>query len=373
MRAFLDPPLYSRGFERGFGTLYTAVYRPGELVVGLSLAGRDLAAVVRRVRRGASTQCRSSPILRRHERQPRRSGRRDRLRAGGRRHRVRPRASPAGRRRRHRPRRPAGLVGRRRLRGHRVAARRPAPPRSTGSPRSPRPSRRPRSCSCATRAVCTWTIPPSRYLPELRRAESPFGAIETVTLRRMLSPRVGADGRPARHRLDRPLYQGDPAANLARAAELGTSVPPNTQQKYSNLAYQLLGEVVTRVSGVPYAEYLRANVLDPLRPVRHRRSSRSPPASPRGGRPGTPPGVQRRPDVARSIGAKLPAEGGLWSCVEDLARWISFQLREDGATARGAQVLAGTTLAEMHRRATWATRRGPRRGRSAGTRSARTT
>jgi predicted choloylglycine hydrolase len=32
VRAFLDPPLYSRGFERGFGTLYTAVYRPGELV-----------------------------------------------------------------------------------------------------------------------------------------------------------------------------------------------------------------------------------------------------------------------------------------------------------------------------------------------------
>ena len=31
--AFLEPPLYARGFDRGFGTLYTAVYRPAEGVV----------------------------------------------------------------------------------------------------------------------------------------------------------------------------------------------------------------------------------------------------------------------------------------------------------------------------------------------------
>jgi len=42
------------------------------------------------------------------------------------------------------------------------------------------------------------------------------------------------------------------------------------------------------------------------------------------------------------------AEGGLWSCVEDLARWLSFQLREDGGPRKDAQVLAGPTLKEMH-------------------------
>jgi predicted choloylglycine hydrolase len=30
VRAFMEPPLYARGFDRGFGTLYTAVYRPAE-------------------------------------------------------------------------------------------------------------------------------------------------------------------------------------------------------------------------------------------------------------------------------------------------------------------------------------------------------
>jgi predicted choloylglycine hydrolase len=31
--AFLEPPLYADEFERGFGTLYTAVYRPGSRAV----------------------------------------------------------------------------------------------------------------------------------------------------------------------------------------------------------------------------------------------------------------------------------------------------------------------------------------------------
>jgi len=37
-----------------------------------------------------------------------------------------------------------------------------------------------------------------------------------------------------------------------------------------------------------------------------------------------------------------------WSCVEDLAKWLSFQFREDGGARKGAQVLAGDTLKEMH-------------------------
>ena len=39
------------------------------------------------------------------------------------------------------------------------------------------------------------------------------------------------------------------------------------------------------------------------------------------------------------------AEGGLWSCVDDMARWVSFQLEPEV----GADVLDAATLAEMHR------------------------
>jgi len=37
------------------------------------------------------------------------------------------------------------------------------------------------------------------------------------------------------------------------------------------------------------------------------------------------------------------AEGGLWSCVEDLGRWLSCQLADD------PKVIARQTLEEMHK------------------------
>jgi CubicO group peptidase (beta-lactamase class C family) len=125
-------------------------------------------------------------------------------------------------------------------------------------------------------------------------------------------------------------------------------VPPSTQQKYSNLAYQLLGEIVARVSGTTYVDHVRRAILEPLgmgrsafEPLPEHLAVTA--ATGYAGRlfsddldvAATPPSVW--------------AEGGLWSCVEDLARWVVFQLREDGGTRGGDQVLDGATLREMHR------------------------
>src|SRR5262249_36059901 len=106
--------------------------------------------------------------------------------------------------------------------------------------------------------------PAVAHLPELKGAESPFGPIETVTIRRMLSHDSGLAGEPPDTDWTIPEYEGDAARNLARISETGTKIPPNTQQKYSNLAYQLLGEIVTRVGGVPYPDYIRTNIWEPL-------------------------------------------------------------------------------------------------------------
>ena len=43
--AFLEPPLYATEFARGFGTLYTAVYRPGSRAVTYRWPQRELAPV----------------------------------------------------------------------------------------------------------------------------------------------------------------------------------------------------------------------------------------------------------------------------------------------------------------------------------------
>jgi D-alanyl-D-alanine carboxypeptidase len=189
--------------------------------------------------------------------------------------------------------------------------------------------------------------PAVAHLPELRGAASPFGAIETVTIRRMLSHESGLTSEPPGTDWALPAYEGRVDRNLARVAEIGTRIPPNTQPKYSNLAYQLLGEIVARTSGSPYAEYVRAAILEPLGMA----------AS--GFEPLPEALVSRRATgyAGRFLSDELElavtpptvwAEGGLWSCVEDLARWLSFQLREDGGPRKDAQVLAGQTLKEMH-------------------------
>ena len=68
--------------------------------------------------------------------------------------------------------------------------------------------------------------PAVTYLPELRGAASPFGAIETLTIRRMLSHESGLQGDPPGTDWAVPTYEGIVARNLERIAEIGTKVPP---------------------------------------------------------------------------------------------------------------------------------------------------
>ena len=162
--------------------------------------------------------------------------------------------------------------------------------------------------------------PAVAYLPELRNAISPFAAIETVTIRRMLSHESGLAAEPPGTDWSVPVYQGAPELTLAQASDIVLTLPPNRQHKYSDIAYQLLGEIVTRVSGISYPRYVRESILDPL------------------GMSATAPAM---PPVW--------AEGGLWSCVEDMARWISFQLRAHRQPSADSPVLAAAALREMHK------------------------
>ena len=191
--------------------------------------------------------------------------------------------------------------------------------------------------------------PAVAFLPELGDASSSFGRIETVTLRRMLSHESGLMGDPPGARWFHDVYEASPAANLARAAEIGTRIPPNVQQKYSNLAFQLLGEIVARVDGRPYVDAIHARILEPL----GMRSSGFHPL---------PADLEARRAVgyrprwladefvpAEGLAEFPAAEGGLQSCVEDVARWLSAQFPMERAPEGHRTVLADATLREMHR------------------------
>jgi CubicO group peptidase (beta-lactamase class C family) len=158
-----------------------------------------------------------------------------------------------------------------------------------------------------------------------------------ATLRRLLSHRSGLQREPAGE-IWESLEPPDRERFLAELGEAEQVLAPGAAWHYSNLGFALLGEVVERVSGIPYCRYLEQRVLEPLglgrttwEPV--------PPAA-RGYFVRPYDGVaelQREVDLRGTAAA-----GQLWSTTGDLAQWASFLSDPDPS------VLAPGTAEEMH-------------------------
>jgi len=166
--------------------------------------------------------------------------------------------------------------------------------------------------------------------------------VESITLRRLLSHESGLQSEPPDTDWSAVRYESEAARNLARARDIATTVPPNLQWKYSNLGYQLLGELVARVSGSSYKKVLMTRILTPLRmsatalePLPQRLQARRATGY-------EPRFLSDELDLAPPEPGVFQAEGGLWSCVEDLARWLSCQFDPE-------PLLSVQTAAEMHK------------------------
>jgi CubicO group peptidase (beta-lactamase class C family) len=192
-----------------------------------------------------------------------------------------------------------------------------------------------------------------KWIPELSDSASP-ATIGTVTIRRLLSHESGLVSEPpgTDFLASQPSYEGVAARNLERVTEIFTAVPPNSQLKYCNLGYQLLGEIVHRASGTAYPQYVADRILSPL----GLSSTAFEPLPPElAGRRAVGYAGRAFSDELAVAPAmpQLWAEGGLWSTVEDLARWLSFQLaaheEDHGHGAAESPVLAGATRREMHK------------------------
>lgn len=140
-----------------------------------------------------------------------------------------------------------------------------------------------------------------------------------------------------------------PDATELREATAATplSTPTQTRLKYSNYGFAVAGAMIAQVSGIPYADYLRERILQPLGMTNSLLldSAESVPglAVPYGRRRSEGPrGVEPQMEQ-KSI---LPA-AGLVSNVRDLAKWASLQFNE--ADEYPGPVLSGRSLREMHR------------------------
>lgn len=182
--------------------------------------------------------------------------------------------------------------------------------------------------------------PLARHVPEFATARAVRGDIEGVTLRRLLTHRSGlVTESPTRAWSDLDFPSREEV--LAKLPETGIVIPQDSAFKYSNLAFGLLGEVVHRVTGTPYTEYVLANIIQPLG-LTSTVFDLSDELRPRFFTGYNPSPWQDRPERAPYAHLKgISAGGQLHSTVSDLAKWISFQFRGD------ARVLRSQTLEEI--------------------------
>ncbi len=128
--------------------------------------------------------------------------------------------------------------------------------------------------------------------------------------------------------------------------EASTILPRETEYKYSNVAFSVLGEVIAIVSGESYPDYIEGHILHPL-------GMDATQVVPKKNMPGLATGYKyhkactpREPEPFLVINAMTSA-AGIATTVNDMARFVSLQFRS-GPTG-GNQILKGSTLKEMQR------------------------
>ena len=164
--------------------------------------------------------------------------------------------------------------------------------------------------------------PAETYVPELRGWHYPTADSPRIRVRDLLNHAGGFV-------TDDPW--GDrqtPMPDAEFTALLRAGVPftrtPQTAYEYSNFGFAILGRIVTNVSGRPYADYIRDEIMEPL------------------GMDSTGYDFSRAPQQRRALGYRwendawsrepdmgpgaFGAMGGVQTSARDYARWIAFLL-----------------------------------------------
>ena len=183
--------------------------------------------------------------------------------------------------------------------------------------------------------------PVSKYLPWFQ-VKSAASDDPPITIEHLLTHSSGLPREAGSHWTTREFPTLEELRDLIPERQAPFS--PEVRWKYSNLAYSIAGMVVEAVSGQPWADYLQANIFDPLG-----MTSSSVDRAVEGLATGY--GI-RTPDGPRETIGFVDARGmasatGLTSTVEDMARFVSAQFRN--GKGDGQQILRTASLREMHR------------------------
>lgn len=99
------------------------------------------------------------------------------------------------------------------------------------------------------------------YLPYFRQQDPYY---KNITIRQMLNHTSGI-GDVDDYEWDKPQYDSLALERFVKSIANDKMVfAPGTDLKYSNTAYETLGDVIAKVSGMSFETYVRKNIFDPL-------------------------------------------------------------------------------------------------------------
>ncbi len=104
--------------------------------------------------------------------------------------------------------------------------------------------------------------PAAQYIPEMKSLHYLTADAPPITVRHLLTHAAGfPEDNPWG---DRQLDDTDAQLMALVKSGLSFSHVPGVAYEYSNLAFALLGHLITTVSGMPYQQYISKNILQPL-------------------------------------------------------------------------------------------------------------
>ncbi len=111
--------------------------------------------------------------------------------------------------------------------------------------------------------------PVATYVPEFAAVSGADGAAQRITVRQLLTHTAGLSRDPALDVWNADNFWDSRAwpswAQIAERLPQAQVVPnPNKEFKYSNLGMAVLGQVVSRASGMPYDAYVKQRIFEPL-------------------------------------------------------------------------------------------------------------
>ena len=198
----------------------------------------------------------------------------------------------------------------------------------------------------------------TRYVPELRQVHDPYGMIDSITLRMLLSHSAGFQNPTWPYTTGKPWEPFEPTT----WSQLVAMMPyqelhfrPGSRYSYSNPGFIYLARVIEQLSGDPWESYVQKSIFAPLELTHsyfgatpyHLAADRSNNYTIRRDSSGSVAEVANGRDF--DPGITIP-NGGWNAPLSDLARYATFltgAVHDDSTRRRFDAVLSRTTLSSM--------------------------